>query len=142
MPRARKDSKPVVANVRGPVLWMHVIILSTKWKVLISTPKFHPVLEGLNGFTDPDKALILINAEVADARKWETLFHELMHSAHFQVGYETSVAQAYEKHELFDAETREEARISILSPVMFDILFRNGWLNLPPIPKEASLLLT
>lgn len=144
MPGAKHTSNVVEITTAptGPVLWDTLNICGAIWRVWITNQKFHAELtEEHNGYCLPDRAEIYIHADVEDSRKPEVLTHEIMHAIYFTIGYEFTVARFIENQKI-DAEEREEARISALSPVFFDTFYRNGMMAFKPIPPEAALLKT
>ena len=67
----------------------------------------------------------------------QSLFHELLHKAfgtisgdlrEYILGDKTPEGRA----------TREELIVSFLEPVLFDLLARNGWLNIPDPPSVGA----
>jgi folate-dependent phosphoribosylglycinamide formyltransferase PurN len=83
---------------------------------------------------DPEAPIILVKHVDHAARMQMTLHHELLHvcfAAHS--GDARQAALGPRTHE--GRARREEAIVSFIEPVQFDLLVRNGWLKYPKPPR-------
>lgn len=103
------------------------------WKVYLVDPGVVNMTQGscagLEGACIFPLAIILIDKNLANARKPAVAMHEVLHAIHWATGLEK---QGILKDK--DTGKVEEALVSLVAPVIFDSLNRSGFFKFPPIP--------
>lgn len=117
--------------MRGRRLWLKVQVHGTVIPVFVVKTVDD---EGSDGEYDDEAPHILIRqADNISAMK-QTLHHELMHVC-FRGHSGTARESLFRSKTPEGRAKREEAIISFLEPVQFDLLVRNGWLRYPNPPR-------
>lgn len=108
------------------------------WRVYLGSTESIPQLEGNDGITLHSQLLIGIDESLPDVTIYQALFHEMVgHAAVSSIGDEHNMKTVFACEDA-DVGDREESMVSFCSPRQFAMLFRNGFLKFPKIPRRKS----
>jgi len=128
--------KPVVSQ--NSVFWCNLNILGTTWTVILSDEVTTDGLKECEGYCDLKMAVIYIDRELPDARKYDVLTHEILHAVIFMSGADKMFEHLFGTSKL-SWEEREEILISTFGVNLHDTLMRNGFIKYPDIPEIAQV---
>jgi hypothetical protein len=121
----------VPGSRRGRRLWLRVDVQGHRIPVYVVKVVDE---EGSEGEYDSEAPAILIRQVDNVAAMKQTLHHELLHVC-FRGHSGTTREGLFRSKTPEGRHAREEAIISFLEPIQFDLLVRNGWLRYPNPPR-------
>ena len=115
-------------------LWMKVETVMGKIPVYVVKTLENDDGHDLDGFFDKEKPEILIRQIDNKEAMKSTLHHELLHVS-FRGHADSERDRVFKGRTVNVRESNEEAIVSFLEPIQFDLLVRNGWLKYPNPPR-------